>query len=126
MGVGVGVAQRVWILAILPEHYHSGYVEPGDRSISDRMLQEFLEELQLDARKQHVKIVRQGPPLRIDDKNDHANNDKRDDKEEQEEEEHDGDRGRSWLVSPFLVDLLAPEDQIQLDWEHQRYVWTFY
>lgn len=31
------------------------------------------------------------------------------------------DKGRSWLIHPFIFE--SPTNQVNLDWEHQTYMW---
>jgi 8-oxo-dGTP pyrophosphatase MutT (NUDIX family) len=72
----------------------SGYIEE-DEDPDERALIEIQEELNITP--EQITLIKKGDPLEITDKN------------------------IIWVVYPYLFE--TESDQIQLDWEHQNYLW---
>lgn len=75
----------------------SGYIESGDKSPLDRAVKEIEEETGL--RRTDLTLIREGKPLRIEDR----------------------EQDRKWVVHPFLWKIEA--EKIRLDWENVESRW---
>jgi 8-oxo-dGTP pyrophosphatase MutT (NUDIX family) len=75
----------------------SGYLEEKNEDPDKRAIIEIQEELKIPS--DQITLIKKGDPLEIIDKK------------------------TTWVVHPYLFE--TETDQIQLDWEHQNYIWLY-